>query len=174
MTVPRELPIFLQLRLVSRVPFQDVPECATREPSRDEPVPDAHRNPVFAVRCVEMRWFVVTVENRDHDTEETTDFRHGPTLATNRRVHHLRITPASAAAPSNARCRPLQAEVRVGVAIPLAHFSTTRSARASTDCGIVRPRALAVFSRVEDWRKTPWAPLGCVRRFQLRARVGSP
>src|SRR5206468_9105249 len=40
-------------------------------------------------------------------------------------------TPASAAAPSNARCRPLQAEVRVRAATPLAHFSTTWSARAS-------------------------------------------
>ena len=29
-------------------------------------------------------------------------------------------------------------------------------------------------SRVEDWRGAPQAPLGCIRRFQLRARVGSP
>jgi hypothetical protein len=29
-------------------------------------------------------------------------------------------------------------------------------------------------SRVEDWRGITSAPLGCVRRFQLRARVGSP
>ena len=29
-------------------------------------------------------------------------------------------------------------------------------------------------SRAEDWRGAPQAPLGCIRRFQLRARVGSP
>ena len=28
--------------------------------------------------------------------------------------------------------------------------------------------------RVEDWRGAPQAPLGCIRRFQLRARLGSP
>ena len=31
----------------------------------------------------------------------------------------------------------------------------TWSARSSTDCGIVRPSAFAVLSRVEDWRVTP-------------------
>ncbi len=41
--------------------------------------------------------------------------------------------------------RPLQAEVRLRAATALAHFSTTWSARASNDGGIVRPRALAVL-----------------------------
>jgi hypothetical protein len=35
------------------------------------------------------------------------------------------------------------------------HYWITWSARASTAGGIVRPRAFAVFSRVEDWRKAP-------------------
>jgi hypothetical protein len=39
---------------------------------------------------------------------------------------------------------------------------------------MVRPSAWAVFSRVEGWRQTPSAPLGCRRRFQLRARLGWP
>ena len=43
-----------------------------------------------------------------------------------------------------------------------------------SDCEIASPSALTALSRVEDWRKAPEAPLGCIRRFQLRARVGSP
>jgi hypothetical protein len=35
------------------------------------------------------------------------------------------------------------------------HYSITSSARASTAGGIVSPRAFAVLSRVEDWRKAP-------------------
>jgi hypothetical protein len=35
----------------------------------------------------------------------------------------------------------------------------TSSARASSDGGIVSPRALAVLSRVEDWRGTGRLPL---------------
>src|SRR5207247_25177 len=62
-----------------------------------------------------------------------------------RQNHVVRPTPASAAAPSNARRRLLEAEVRVRDAAALAHFSTTWSARATSDGGIVRPRALAVL-----------------------------
>ena len=61
--VPRELPVLLELRLVDRVPFRNVSECPTRKPARDEPVPDAHRNLVLAVRRVKMRWFVIAVED---------------------------------------------------------------------------------------------------------------
>ncbi len=41
----------------------------------------------------------------------------------------------------------------------------TSSARASIDGGIVRPRALAVFSRVEDWRGTR-RPVSSPRRIK--------
>ena len=44
--------------------FEDVSECPTREPARDDTVPDAHRNLVLAVRRVEVGWFVITVEDR--------------------------------------------------------------------------------------------------------------
>src|SRR2546428_10605721 len=49
----------------------------------------------------------------------------------------------------------------------------TWSARCNSDGGIVRPSALAVLSRGEDWRKAPEAPLGCIRPFPLRAPFGS-
>src|SRR6266699_1967541 len=44
-------------------------------------------------------------------------------------------------------------------------YSMTSSARESTDGGSVRPRALAVLSRVEDWRGT-LRPVSSPRRFK--------
>jgi hypothetical protein len=66
------------------------------------------------------------------------------------------------------------AAIPIGVALSWQVYRISSSAWKRSVGGMVRPRVWAVFSRVEDWRKAPEAPLGCLRRFQLRARVGSP
>src|SRR5437899_12596580 len=105
--------------------LDEVGTLAARPPGEVRALRERGRSSVSAA-CAPRRWNPSTIAARA-----------APDLSPVRRT--LR-----SAAGSNARCRPLEAEVRVRVStqVDILHFSTTWSARTSTDCGIVSPSAL--------------------------------
>jgi hypothetical protein len=57
-------------------PFEDEPQSPLRKPTRNDAIQDSNGDVVLAVGSVEMRGIVLAVKDRDHDAEETADFRH--------------------------------------------------------------------------------------------------
>ena len=135
--------------------LDEVGTLAARPPGEVRALRERGRSSVSAA-CAPRRWNPSTIAARA-----------APDLSPVRRT--LR-----SAAGSNARCRPLEAEVRVRVStqVDILHFSTTWSARTSTDCGIVSPSAFAVLRLITSSNLVGCRPVVTDEVLQFRRTGG--